>query len=75
MVPAFLEQADGRRIYLQNYKTSSKTLAIFWATNRISQIAETKYRDIWYRRRKKTYDGRVYMFDNQTEVYRCIGIV
>ena len=48
----------------KNYKTSYKDGYIL-NTNRISQIAETKYGDIWC----QAYDGRVYMFDNQTEKF------
>ena len=48
----------------KNYKTSYKDAYIL-NTNRISQIAETKYGDIWC----QVYDGRVYMFDNQTEKF------
>ena len=57
-----LDKFDGYTF--KNYKTSYKDGYIL-NTNRISQIAETKYGDIWC----QAYDGRVYMFDNQTEKF------
>ena len=48
----------------KNYKTSYKDAYIL-NTNRLNHIVETKYGDIWC----QTYDGRVYLFDNQTEQF------
>lgn len=48
----------------KNFKTSYKDAYIL-NTNRINQIADTKYGDIWC----QAYNGRVYLFNNQTEKF------
>lgn len=48
----------------KNYKTSYKDAYIL-NTNRLNHIVNTQYGDIWC----QAYDGRIYLFDNQTEQF------